>query len=187
MPRGNIIGVGVLAVAVVAGGVFGMVRNAPPSAVAVPGGFEVVTSRAATEIRVHVGGWVVERSVVRLPAGSLVADAIRAAGGARPGAELDALNLAQPLQDGSQVIVPGPGESAGPSASSGVAGDGTVRLNTATQAEIETLPGVGPVLAGRIIAHREQHGPFRSPEDLLSVSGIGEAKYAALRDLVSVP
>lgn len=180
-------GVGVLAVAIVAGGLLGVVRSAPPPATAAPGGFEVVTTRPAEEIRVHVGGWVVERSVVRLPAGSLVADAIKAAGGARPGADLDGLNLALPLQDGSQVIVPGPGEPGQSSGSAGVAGDGSVRINTATQAEIETLPGVGPVLAQRIIAHREQHGPFRSVEDLLGVPGIGEAKYAALRDLVTVP
>jgi competence protein ComEA len=177
--------VGVLAVAVVVGGVFGM-RSAPPTATA-GGGFEVVTTRSAAEIRVHVGGWVVERSVVRLPPGSLVADAIRAAGGARPGADLDALNLAMPLQDGSQVIVPGPGGAGEAAGTPGLGGDGRVRINTATQAEIETLPGVGPVLAQRIIAHREQHGPFRDAEDLLGVPGIGEAKYAALRDLVVIP
>jgi competence protein ComEA len=188
VPRANLVGVGVVAVAVVVGGFFGLGRTTPAPATSTAG-FEVVTTRAAEVIRVHVGGWVMERSVVVLPAGSLVADAIRAAGGARPGAELDALNLALPLQDGSQVIVPGPGSAGTPAAGSGsgVVGDGRVRINVASAAELETLPGVGPVLAGRIVAHREQHGPFRSAEDLLSVPGIGEAKYAALRDLVVVP
>jgi competence protein ComEA len=115
---------------------------------------------------------------------AIVADAIKAAGGFRPGADSDAVNLAASLSDGQQVIVPGPsGAVAGPTAT----GDGKIAINRATAAELDALPGVGPVLAERIVAHRDQHGPFATVEDLLQVSGIGEAKLASIRDLVSVP
>jgi competence protein ComEA len=135
-------------------------------------------------IEIHVGGWVVAPGVITIPEDAIVADAIKAAGGFKPGADSDAVNLAASLADGQQVIVPGPdGAIGGPAAS----GDGKIAINRATAAELDALPGVGPVLAERIVAHREQHGPFATVEDLLQVSGIGEAKLASIRDLVSVP
>jgi competence protein ComEA len=94
------------------------------------------------------------------------------------------VNLAAPLADGQQLSVPrvsADGEAAA------VAGDGRVRLNLAGVEELETLPGVGPVLAERIVAYRQEHGPFAVVEDLLDVPGIGEGKLAALRDAVLVP
>lgn len=134
-------------------------------------------------IMVHVSGEVRVPGLVRLPEGARVGEAVAAAGGVTPLADLSSVNLAAPLADGQQVAVPGRGRSdPGPAAGSGV---GRVRLNSATAAELEALPGVGPVLAGRIVAHREAHGPFASVEDLLDVPGIGEAKLAALRDLVA--
>ncbi|HEX6946277.1 MAG TPA: ComEA family DNA-binding protein [Acidimicrobiia bacterium] len=173
--------------AVVVGGWFGSLQRAPATA---------STSRPQTTstfvqpgIRVHVGGWVVAPGVVSLPEGSLVADAVAAAGGMRPGALADAINLAAPVSDGAQVIVPGPGAAATAegAAAGAVGGDGRIAVNRATAAELENLPGVGPVLAERIVAYREQNGPFETVEDLLQVPGIGEAKLAALRDLIAVP
>ena len=92
---------------------------------------------------------------------------------------------AEPLIDGSQVIVPGPATAPDGTASESVpSGDGRIHLNRATAAELDDLPGIGPVIAERIVAHRSEHGPFRAVEDLLDVPGIGEAKLATLRDLV---
>lgn len=118
-----------------------------------------------------------------------MADAIAAAGGLRPGAETSAVNLAAPLRDGEQIVIPGPASS-GPvpgGGSSATDSEGRVRINLATSIELETLPGVGPVLAARIIEFREERGPFTTVEDLLDVPGIGEAKLASLRDYLIVP
>jgi competence protein ComEA len=122
--------------------------------------------------------------VFEVPDGSIVADAIKAAGGLRPGAMADAVNLAAPVVAGQQIIVTGPGTVAQPSDEGG---DTRVSLNSATVAELDSLPGVGPVLAERIVEFREEHGLFTTVEDLLEVSGIGEAKLASIRDLVTVP
>lgn len=148
-------------------------------------------------VLVHVVGQVRRPGVVRLPAGSRVNDAITAAGGALPGADLSAVNLARPLGDGEQVHVPKPGEqppvAAGPAsgATPGAAGPsgaaaGPVNLNTATEAQFDTLPGVGPVLAARIVSWRTTNGRFTSIDDLGEVSGIGDKLLEQLRPLVTV-
>ncbi|HVR32512.1 MAG TPA: ComEA family DNA-binding protein [Acidimicrobiia bacterium] len=133
---------------------------------------------------VHVAGEVRRPGVVHLPIGSRVLDAIEAAGGATAAAVLSQVNLAAELVDGTQIVVPSRLES-GPATA--VADDGMVAVNRATITELETLPGVGPVLAGRIVAHRDEHGPFERVEDLLDVSGIGEAILGRLRPLVRIP
>jgi competence protein ComEA len=151
---------------------------------------------------VHVVGQVARPGVVTLPAGSRVRDAVAAAGGASRGADLAALNLARPLVDGEQVHVPRPGEApaavGGPggsaaggaggaaSAGPGAAGTGPVNLNTATTAVLEELPGVGPVLAQRIVDWRTAHGRFTSVGELAEVSGIGEKMFTQLQDKVTV-
>ncbi len=119
--------------------------------------------------------------LVTLAADARVADAIVAAGGATPDAQLGALNLAATVGDGARLLVP--------SVEVGVVGqaDGLVRVNSAGVGDLEQLPGVGPVLAQRIATYREDHGPFDVVEDLLSVPGIGEVKLAALRDSVLLP
>jgi competence protein ComEA len=152
-----------------------LAATAPPS----------VRATAPAELVVAVTGKVREPGLVRLPAGARVADAIEAAGGVLPGAELDYLNLARKLADGELVVVglPGAGEQAG--GADGVPG-AKVNLNTAGPVELETLPGVGPALARRIIDYRERNGPFGSVSELRQVSGIGEVRYAELRDLVTV-
>jgi competence protein ComEA len=135
---------------------------------------------------VHVAGWVRRPGVYELREGDRVIDAVEAAGGARKGAYLDGLNLAAPLTDGQQVLVP---KTAAPGAApSGVipGQPALVNINTAAAAELETLPGIGEVLAERIIDHRTEHGPFASVDDLLEVSGIGEATLEEIRELVTV-
>jgi competence protein ComEA len=170
------------------------VTSLPPTPAAVP-----VTPAAAggADLVVHVAGEVAVPGVVRLPPGSRVVDAIAAAGGAEAGVDLTPLNLARLLSDGEQVLVgvdPPPGGDtlagvggAGPAAPSDAGpADPRVDLNTATAAQLEELPGVGPVLAGRILAWREEHGRFTSPDELREVSGIGPKTYEALADLVRV-
>jgi len=135
-------------------------------------------------IRVHVAGWVVSPGVVELPDGAIVADAVGAAGGARAGAMLDRINLSRPVVDSELIEVPGP-DAAGPIGTAGE--DRPISINRADTTQLERLPGVGEVLAGRIVAYREANGPFATVEDLLDVPGIGEAKLASIRDLITVP
>ncbi|MCF1596327.1 helix-hairpin-helix domain-containing protein [Streptomyces muensis] len=147
---------------------------------------------AAPEIVVDVSGKVREPGIHRLPAGSRVADALRVAGGVRPGTNTDSLNRARFLVDGEQVIVGAPaavpgaaaGTGAGTSGVAGAAPTAPVSLNTATSDQLDTLPGVGPVLAQHIIDYRTQHGGFRSVDELREVNGIGDRRFADLRNLV---
>ncbi len=150
-------------------------------------------SLVATDMLVHVAGAVQAPGVHRLATGARVIDAVRAAGGLAADANSDAVNLAAPLTDGERVYVPRLGEVAPvvvpPSPGSGTgtsAPAGPVNLNTATADDLEALPGVGPATAATILAHREQHGPFASVDDLADVRGIGPAKLDALRGLVTV-
>lgn len=142
------------------------------------------TSPRSSWFAVHVSGWVATPGIVRLPEGSIVADAVAVAGGAVEGALLDSVNLAAPVVEGDHVHIPGPGEDPTAPSSAGGGGGGPVSLNRADVAELESLPGIGPVTAQRIVDHREANGPFQSVDDLLQVTGIGEAKLAAIRDLV---
>jgi competence protein ComEA len=133
---------------------------------------------------VDVAGRVRHAGLVTLPAGSRVADAIRAAGGARPGTDLTSLNLARKLVDGEQILVGVPGAAVATSGSPGPANP--VNLNTATASELDQLPGVGPVLAQRIVDWRTAHGGFTSVSQLRQVTGIGDSKFADLQPLVRV-
>lgn len=139
----------------------------------------------AVQLVVDVVGSVRRPGIVRLPAGSRVVDAVAAAGGLRPGAPPGSVNLAAPLTDGQQVVVgaPAPGAPAG-AASPGA--QALLDLNTATREQLEELPGVGPVLAQRILDWRTAHGRFSRVADLTEVSGIGEGRLADIRDLVRV-
>jgi competence protein ComEA len=137
----------------------------------------------------HVAGWVKQPGVYELRQGDRVIDAIERAGGPRRGADLDLLNLAALVVDGQQVLVPRRTAVAG-----AVGGDRPVHgsqpqkvnLNLATADELESLPGIGEVLAQRIIDHREGNGPFTTVEELLEVSGIGEARLEDIREEVTV-
>lgn len=152
------------------------------------------------EVVVHVAGAVQSPGVVHLPQGSRVEDALRAAGGTTEDAELAAINLARPLADGEQIHVPVPGEQTptvpapggaeaggGPDGVPGEGADGgTIDLNTASAAQLEELPGVGPSIAQRILEHREKNGPFASVDGLLEVSGIGPATLEEIRERARV-
>ena len=139
-------------------------------------------------VLVDVAGWVREPGVYEFTEGARVIDAIDAAGGARPGALLQALNLAAPLADGTQVLVPREGQEgvAPPPVSGGAVAGGLVNVNTATATELEELPGIGEVIAQAIVDYRTENGPFASVDQLLDVSGIGDATLEDIRDLVSV-
>jgi len=139
------------------------------------------------KLLVHVVGAVRTPGLYRLDEGSRVDDAIRAAGGPKPKAALDAVNLAAPVADGQQVIVPvrGRGTAAAGAASSGATA-GPVHLNTATLEELDTLPGIGPVTAQKILDYRDEHGAFAAVDELDAVSGIGPARLAELEKLVDL-
>jgi competence protein ComEA len=163
---------------------------------------------AGGPVVVHVAGAVTSPGVVTLEPGSRVVDAVTAAGGMRPDADPDRVNLAAPLTDGQRVVVPvmgqpvpaeatptpASGAPAGGSAGGGAVPAGSpdgvavapVDLNSATAEQLDTLPGVGPATAAAIIEHRASAGPFRSIDSLLEVRGIGEAKLEAIRELVTV-
>ncbi|MGX9900794.1 helix-hairpin-helix domain-containing protein [Arthrobacter sp. SA17] len=145
---------------------------------------------------VHVAGAVQTPGVVELPAGSRIHEAVGAAGGSTPGADLNRLNLAAVLGDGQKVHVPlvgeqlsaGPGAdgNADPSAGSGAASTDKMDLNTASVDELGTLPRVGPVLAQRIVDWRKEHGNFKTIEELDAVDGVGPKMLEALLPLVRV-
>jgi competence protein ComEA len=135
-------------------------------------------------IRVHISGSVTSPGVVELRPNSIVADAVRAAGGALLRADLASINLAAVVRTGERIVVPDV-DAGSPGAA--VEADSGIDVNTASASQLEALPGVGPVLAERIVAHRTEHGPFLSVEDLLDVPGIGEAKLNQMRDAISYP
>ncbi|MFG2086719.1 MULTISPECIES: helix-hairpin-helix domain-containing protein [unclassified Spirillospora] len=148
---------------------------------------------ASPSVVVHVLGKVEHPGVITLPSGSRVAEAIKAAGGVREGAKTGPLNLARKVVDGEQIPVgvprptPAPGAPPQPGASgASAAPGGPLNLNTATPDQLDDLPGVGPVLAGRIVDYRTRQGGFRSIEQLRDVSGIGARRYADLKPLVCV-
>jgi competence protein ComEA len=150
--------------------------------------------RAGSTVVVHVAGAVVTPGVVTLAAGSRVIDAVEAAGGGLPNADLDRLNLAAKVVDGQRVLVQHVGDppaAADPSVadggtSAGGGPTGPLNLNAASQAELEQLPGIGPSLAQAIIAERTRRGGFRSLNELREVRGIGERRFADLKTLVTV-
>ncbi|MEU6756832.1 ComEA family DNA-binding protein [Streptomyces sp. NPDC046685] len=139
---------------------------------------------AAMRIVVDVSGKVLRPGVLRLPAGSRVEDALAAAGGVRPGTDTTGLNRARVLVDGEQVWVGGPAPPPPGGPVGGGSGAGPLSLGTATVAQLEGLPGVGPVLAQHIVDFRTARGGFRSVEELRQVTGIGERRFAELRKLV---
>ena len=180
----NLVGVGLLLVAIAAGVWWGgRSPEAPPSS---PDTFSTTGSAAPPAvITVHVAGLVGRPGLVELAEGSRVADAIAAAGGLLPSASAGSINLAALVSDGDQIVILGPGGVAAPSG--GESRDEKLDLNRATAAELDALPGVGPVIAERIISFRDEFGPFRSVDDLLDVPGIGEARLADLRGRLQVP
>lgn len=194
--RRQLIALAVVGALTLGGGVLWFVRSLPrPVTVSASGGpggpaasAQPTAAPSPAVVIVHVAGWVKHPGVYELPAGSRVIDAIDRAGGAKAGADLTALNLAAVLVDAQQVLVMKRGQ-AGPSPGGGSSvggGGGLVNLNTATLEELETLPGIGPVLAQSILDYRTENGPFTRIDDLKNVSGIGDKRFEDLKDKVTI-
>jgi competence protein ComEA len=180
--------VAVLLVALPLAGRLAFGEEPPAPAQIAPAGLRAEPAPVRT-LLVHVVGAVQTPGLYRLDDGSRVDDAISAAGGPKPKADLGAINLAAPVADGQQVIVPtrGRGTAAPGAASSGTGGGaGPVHLNTATLEQLDTLPGVGPVTAQKILDYRDEHGAFSSVDELDAVPGIGPTRLAELKKLVDL-
>lgn len=184
-----LVGLGVL-VGMLASGVIWLV-GAPPRGAPV----RLLPPPTAPPLTVHVTGAVARPGLVSLPAGSRLADALQAAGGVLPEGDDQALNLAAPLVDGQQVLVPS--RASAVTESSANTGDiplvltpgatlTPININIATQAELESLPDIGPVLAQAILAYRSEHGPFKSIEAIQEVDGIGPVIFADIQSLITV-
>ena len=181
----------------VVGGVVGYFAPHPPPSTPIVVSTPVPTPTSLptptlAPIRVHVSGAVRQPAVYELSPGSIVQDALDAAGGPVPDADLDCINLALELRDQQQVYVPRQGETNPLPPVSGGASDGEgsvgelINVNTATTVELETLPRIGPVTAQRIVEYREANGPFETIEDIQNVPGIGPATFEGLKDLTTV-
>jgi len=172
--------------------IFAVLRPAPaapiitvtlrPTALASP------TPEAPSTILVYVSGAVKNPDVYSLPPNSIVKDAMNAAGGPTDDTDLDQINLAAPLSDGMQVHFPRKGEPAAPSGppSSGAPAGAPININTATLEELDTLSGIGPVIAQAIIDYRQANGPFTSIEQIKDVRGIGDALFEKIKDRITV-
>jgi competence protein ComEA len=186
--RGQLIGYGLVAVLLVVAG-FELVGNrkedggaGTPLAVgagAGPSGDQPGPSGGERRLFVHVAGAVRRPGLYRVRASGRVAGAVARAGGPARGADLAGINLAAPLQDGQQVLVPAAGPGGG--GAGGHAAGGRVSLGSASAQDLDGLDGIGPTLAKRIVDYRQAHGGFRSVDDLRGVEGIGEKRLAALR------
>jgi competence protein ComEA len=161
-------------------------RPSPP-VIARPATSPAPVVSASTRIVVHVAGAVRSPGVYELAPGARVADAIEAAGGARPRADLNLLNLAEVVRDGMQILVGARGTAAAPAAQP-VSSPGApiVDLNAADQAALETIPGIGPVKAAAILGHRSEIGAFTSFDELLEVTGIGPATLESIRPYIAI-
>jgi competence protein ComEA len=193
LSRGEIVGLVVVLAAVLAGAGLWYARSLPkPVTIAEsgPGAAQQVSSSPtpAAVLIVDVAGAVRQPGVYEFAEGDRVIDAIERAGGSMPKADLSLLNLAAPLVDGTQILVPKAGAvlPGAPGGTPGTSTSGLVNVNTASATELETLSGIGEVLAATIIEYRTQNGPFVSVEDLMDVSGIGPATLDEIRDQVTV-
>jgi competence protein ComEA len=189
----RLLAAGLLLLALVALGVRHLRSSARPVALAVApiraAPRPSASARAAPGVVVDVEGAVRRPGLVRLPAGSRVADAVGRAGGTTRLAERSGVNLAAPVSDGQQVLVPSRAGAAGGDAAAsapgvGSAAAGPVSLTSATAEQLDTLPGVGPVTAQKIVDYRARHGSFHSVEELDAIPGIGPARIADLQGLV---
>jgi len=192
LSRGELAGLIVVLVAVLGGAGLWYARSLPkPVTIAESGSGAaqpaVSPTATPTLLIVDVAGAVRKPGVYEFAEGERVVDAIERAGGPMPKADLSLLNLAAMLVDGTQIMVPktGPPVAGVPGAAPG-SSSGLVNINSASATDLETLSGIGEVLAGTIVEYREQNGPFASVDDLLDVSGIGPATLEEIRDQVTV-
>ena len=195
LSRGELVGLAAVLVVVLGGAGLWYTRSLPrPVEIGagrlVAGATPVAPSPSPSlaTIVVDVAGWVKDPGVYEFTEGQRVIDALKAAGGAKGDADLTAINLAAPLTDGTQIVVlkQASAPESGSTGSGGTGAPGLVNVNTGTETELETLPGIGPVLGAAIIKYRTDNGPFTSVDDLDNVSGIGPATLEELRPLVTV-
>lgn len=147
------------------------------------------TAETKEKIKVHVAGSVINEGIVELEEGARIADAIKEAGGTTPDANMEEVNLAYKVQDGQKIYIPNTNEEETEiikEENTNQSGTGLININTATQTELELLTGIGPSTASKIIAYREQNGKFRSTEELKEVPGIGESKYEAIKNDITI-
>jgi competence protein ComEA len=203
LSRGELAGLAIVVVATLLGAGLWYMRSLPrPVDIAAPAdaaspvvspvsGPTGSSGAAAAPIIVDVAGWVRQPGVYEFASGDRVIDAIDRAGGPRKDADLTTLNLAAPLTDGTQIVVPKPGSST--TGDPGSSGSGTttggsmlININSAGETELEELPGVGPVTAAAIIDYRTQNGPFATVDDLIDVTGIGPSTLEQIRPFATV-
>jgi len=173
---------------IIVGGALFYLRWPRPSPIEI---IEPTQASTPAEIGVYVVGAVMTPGVYFLPQGSRVEDALESAGGPTEEADLARVNLAKRVYDEEQIYVPQVGEEnpplPPPSGSSGGQAGGKININTATAAELESLPGIGEVLSQRIVDYREANGPFSAIEDIKNVQGIGEVTFEEIKELIFVP
>ena len=196
LSRGELAGLAIVVVAMLAGAALWYSRSLPKpvqvidSAAGSPA-VEVTGSPAATTspvpaVIIDVAGWVRHPGVYRFEGGARVIDAVHRAGGARDGADLSLVNLAAPLVDGQQILIPKEGEAGSVGGVVGAGGTPLVNINTADATALESLNGIGPSLSAAIIQYRTDNGPFASVDQLDEVSGIGPATLEELRPFVTI-
>jgi competence protein ComEA len=193
LSRGEIAGLIVVLVAMLGGAGLWYARSLPKPvtiAEAGPGAAQLVSESPspAVSLIVDVAGAVHQPGVYEFAEGDRVIDAIERAGGPKPKADLSLLNLAAPLTDGTQILVPkaGPPGAVVPGGTAPGSSTGLININTASATELEALPGIGEVLSAAIVEYRTQNGPFTSVEQLEDVSGIGPATLEDIRELVTI-
>lgn len=203
--RGSAFWMAVVAVAGIATGMLGAAlwRGTRPAPIELERPAPTTTpapTASPRPIRVHVSGQVVSPDVYELPPGSIVKQAVEAAGGFTEEADTAAVNLAQPLADGVQVDIPAleersdeaevvvktPAPTGDQPEMTGGETTGRININLAQSEQLQSLPGIGPALAQRILDYRDAHGPFETVEAIMDVSGIGDAKFAQMQELITV-
>jgi len=178
-------GLAIIAILVVAISALFVMRGASQEVVAAPAPLEIENISTQT-LMVDVAGAVVNPGVYSLPLNARVVEAIRAAGGLKKGADTSDINQARILKDGEQIYVYPAAISSGGATHRVVRKNGPIMINRASQKDFESLDGIGPVLAGRIVAYRKTNGPFTAVEDLLKVPGIGQSKFAQFKEKLRV-
>ena len=178
-------GLAIVAILVVAISALFVMRGASQEVVAAPAPLEI-DNIATQTLMVDVAGAVVNPGVYSLPLNARVVEAIKAAGGLKKGADTSDINQARILKDGEQIYVYPAAISGGGVTHRAVRKNGPIMINRATQKDFESLDGIGPVLASRIVAYRKTNGPFTAVEDLLKVPGIGQSKFAQFKEKLRV-
>ncbi len=182
----------VLNIAVLIGVIY-LLRRPEPRVITITTPAPRVTATVA-QIQVQVSGAVIQPGVYKLPSTARISNALDSAGGARPDADLNALNLARKLNDGEAIVIPtrkapAPASTAASTSSPGLPGatarPGKINLNVATVEQLDTLPGIGPALAQRIVDYRNQNGPFKKIEEVKNVKGIGDSLFDGIKGLIT--